>query len=228
VPTDPFVPAVLDEEPRQEPNLAPGSHMPASGSWRADRPGDLGAIQPRGALLGSPGPNVGYALTLANRAKDRLRLEPHESADDATAVIAAIAMKRAATFGRAPTVNDVDFAMELLGYLGDAPADVREWRPDVVRAAGHDYVVRRAVVDTVGSGLLRLPISELPENLAIVREAMARAAEEAAAADEGVDVDLGEPEGDVNTADDWDVADGQDPDAAASDGPESDGPVDHA
>ena len=199
--------------------------MPPSGSWRADRPGDLGAIQPKGALLGSPGPNVGYALTLANRAKDRLRLEPHESADDATAVIAALAMKRAATFGRAPTVNDVDFAMELLGYLGDAPVDVREWRPDVVRAAGHDYVVRRAVVDTVGSGLLRLPISELPENLKLVREAMARAAEEAAAADEGSSVDLGEPEGDVNAQDDWDVADGQDPDGPAPDGSTADDPT---
>jgi hypothetical protein len=192
VPIDPYVPLTLDEEPRQEPNLAPGSHMPPSGSWRADRPGDLGAIQPKGALLGSPGPNVGYALTLANRAKDRLNLEPHESASDAVEVVAAIAMKRAATFGRAPTVNDVDFAMELLGYRGDAPEDVRVWRPDVVRAAHHDYVVRRAVVDTVSSGLLRLPIAELPEHLAIVREAMARAAEEAAAADDGEGVDLGE------------------------------------
>ena len=82
------------------------------------------------------------------------------------------------------------------------------WRPEVVGDAAHDYVVRRAVVDTVGSGLLRLPISELPEHLAIVREAMARAAEAAAAADEGVDVDLGEP-------DDVDVeADAQEPDAA--------------
>ena len=68
------------------------------------------------------------------------------------------------------------------------------WRPDVVRAAAHDYVVRRAVVDTVSTGLLRLPISELPEHLAIVREAMARAAEEAAEADDGEDVDLGEIE----------------------------------
>ena len=58
-----------------------------------------------------------------------MKLEPHEDADDAVAVVAAIAMKRAATFGRAPTVNDVDFAMELLGYLGDAPEDVRTWRP---------------------------------------------------------------------------------------------------
>ncbi len=200
MPTDPFVPAVLDEEPRQEPNLAPGSHMPASGSWRADRPGDLGAIQPKGALLGNPGPNVGYALTLANRARDRLRLETGESADDTLAIIAALAMKRAATFGRAPTVNDVDFAMELLGYEGDAPEDVRVWRPDVVREAAHDYVVRRAVVDTVGSGLLRLPITELPENLAIVREAMARAAEAAAEADDGADVDLGEPDATADPA----------------------------
>jgi hypothetical protein len=204
VPTDPFVPATLDGEPRQEPNLAPGSHMPPSRSWRADRPGDLGALQPKGALLGSPGPNVGYALTLANRARDRLRLEPHESGEDAVAVIAALGMKRAATFGRAPTINDVDFAMELLGYLGDATDDVKAWRPDVVREAGHDYVVRRAVVDTVSASLLRLPISELPEHLAAVREAMARAAEEAAEADAGESVDL----------EDIDVGEAPDDDAA--------------
>jgi hypothetical protein len=203
VPTDPFVPTTLDEEPRQEPNLAPGSHMPASGSWRADRPGDLGALQPKGAFLGSPGPNVGYALTLANRARERLKLEPHESADDATEVVAAVAMKRAATFGRAPTVTDVDFAMELLGYLGDTPDDVKAWRPDVVREAAHDYVVRRAVVDTVSTGLLRLPISELPENLAIVRDAMAKAAQDAAEADAGEDTALGDI--DVGEAPDGDA-----------------------
>lgn len=205
MPTDPFVPTTLDEEPRQEPNLAPGSHMPASGSWRADRPGDLGALQPKGALLGSPGPNVGYALTLVNRARDRFQLEPHESINDAAEVVAAVAMKRAATFGRAPTVNDVDFAMELLGYLGEAPDDVKAWRPDVVREAAHDYVIRRAVVDTVSTGLLRLPISDLPEHLAIVREAMAKAAEEAAAATDGEDVDLGDI--DVGEVADDDVTD---------------------
>jgi hypothetical protein len=217
VPTDPYVPLTLDEEPRQEANLAPGSHMPPSGSWRANRPGDLGAIQPKGALLGSPGPNVGYALTLASRARDRLSLEPHESPDDAVEVVAAIAMKRAATFGRAPTINDVEFAMELLGYLGDAPEDVRLWRPDVVRAAHHDYVVRRAVVDTVSTGLLRLPISELPEHLAIVREAMARAAEEAAEAAEGEGVDLADVDAGEETAE-VDVVDGTPPEGETPDG----------
>jgi hypothetical protein len=194
MPTDPYVPITLDVEPRQEPNLAPGVHMPPARAWRADRPGDLGAMQPKGSLLGSPGPNVGYALNLVDRARDRMRLEPQEHADDAVAVVAALAMKRASTFGRGPTVNDVDFALELLGYSGEAPEDVRSWRPDVIRAAAHDYSVRRAVVDTVSTGLLRLKISELPEHLAIVREAMARAAQETEAAEVGEPVDVGELE----------------------------------
>jgi hypothetical protein len=198
MPTDPYVPTTLDEVPRQEPNLAPGVHMPPARGWRADRPGDLGAIQPKGAFLGSPGPNVGYALNLANRARDRMRLEPTEHAEDAISVVAALAMKRASTFGRGPTVNDVDFALELMGYLGDTPDDVRAWRPGVVRAAAHEYAVRRAVVDTVSTGLLRLPIADLPEHLAIVREAMARAAEEAEAAEIGEDVDVGEMEADLD------------------------------
>jgi hypothetical protein len=192
VPTDPYVPTTLDEEPRQEKNLAPGVHIPPARGWRADRPGDLGAIQPKGPLLGNPGPNVGYALTLAERVAARMMLEPHEHREDAIAVVATIAMKRAATFGRAPVSTDVEFAMELLGYLGDAPEDVRTWRPDVIRSAAHDYAVQRAVVDTVGTGLLRLPIAELPEHLSAVREAMARAAAEAEGAALGEDVDVGE------------------------------------
>ena len=72
MPTDPFVAPTVDEEPRQEPNLAPGVQMPPAHAWRADRPGDLVGGQPEGALFGSPGPNIGYALTLAERMRDRL------------------------------------------------------------------------------------------------------------------------------------------------------------
>ena len=86
MPTDPFVPERLDEEPRQEPNLPPGVKMPPARSWVANRPGDLPDGQPYGKLLGSPGPNVGYALTLANRLRDRFALAPHEHPDDAVAV----------------------------------------------------------------------------------------------------------------------------------------------
>jgi hypothetical protein len=147
--------------------------MPAARSWVADRPGDLAARPPRGPRTGNPRPKLGFALSLARRAQDRFRLEPGERADDAVAVVAELAMKRAATFGRAPTILDVDFAIELLGYAGAAPEDVRRWRPGVVRGAAHEYVVRRAIADAVSTSLLRLPLQDLPEQLAIVRAAIA-------------------------------------------------------
>lgn len=176
MPTDPYVPTPLDERPRQEQNFAPGVRMPPARSWVADRPGDLRAPRPHAPFTGNPGPNVGFALTLARRAKDRFRLEPGEHAADAIAVVAELAMKRAATFGRAPTKVDVDFAVELLGYAGSAPADVRRWRPGLVRGADHDYVVRRAIAETVSASLLRLPIGELPDHLVAVRAAFAAGA----------------------------------------------------
>jgi hypothetical protein len=172
VPTDPFVTARLDGAPRQQQNFAPGVHMPAAQGWRADRPGDGGHAD--GPLAGTPGPNVGFALALARRARDRFRLEPGEQADDAVAVVAELAMKRGASLGRAPSKLDVDFAIELLGYAGAAPEEVRRWRPRLVRGAAHDYVVRRAITDTVSASLLCLPLSELPEQLAAVRVAMER------------------------------------------------------
>src|SRR4051795_13298986 len=139
--------------------------MPPARGWIADRPGDVGARPSLGPLTGNPGPNVGFALTLARRARDRFRLESGEHVDDAVAAVAELAMKRAATLGRAPTILDVDFAIELLGYAGAAPADVRRWRPGVVRGAEHEYVVRRAIADAVSSSLLRLSLQELPEQL---------------------------------------------------------------
>jgi hypothetical protein len=184
VPTDPYVPVPLDERPRQQQNFAAGVHMPPARGWRADRPGDERRTR-RGALTGTPGPNVGFAVALARRAQDRFRLEPGEHVEDAVAVVAELAMKRAATFGRAPTILDVDFAIELLGYAGAAPEDVRRWRPGVVRGAAHEYVVRRAIADTVSGALLRLPLQELPEHLAAVRAAMASGS----VADDAVDVD---------------------------------------
>ena len=146
--------------------------MPPARSWRADRPGDDAIHLPTGALAGSPGPNVGFALALARRARDRFRLEPGEHAEDAIAVVAELAMKRAATFGRAPTTLDVDFAAELLGYAGAASPDLRRWRPELVRGADHQYVVRRRIVDRVSATVLRLTPAELSDQLVSVRASM--------------------------------------------------------
>lgn len=172
----PFVPVTHRERPRQAQNLAPGVRLPPPSRWRPGRPGELAARQPRGELLGTPGPNVGYAWTLAERRRRDLALAGHEHADDALAVVAELAAKRAAVIGRAPVPDDVEFAMELLGYTGDAPDEVRAWRPDLVRGAAEDWAVRREVVDRVPPALLRLPIAELAGHLVELREAMARSA----------------------------------------------------
>src|SRR4051812_36832714 len=177
MPTDPFVSPELPDRPRQETNLAPGVHLPAAKGWRADRPGDLVAGQPTGTLLGRPGPNVGYALTLTGRLADRISLAPHESSHDALAVVAELGMKRAASFGRAPTMADVEVAATLLGYLGEVDPGFAEWRgaagggggdeegdpgfagwrATTVYGAEQEYGNRRAIVDAVPDAVLRMP-----------------------------------------------------------------------
>lgn len=177
MPTDPYVPVPLDETPRQQQNFAPGVHMPPARSWEPGRPGDEAAetdALPAG-LAGTPGPNVGFALTLASRAKDRLRLEPNEHTDDAVAAVAEIAMKRAAGFGRAPTVVDIDVAIELLGYGAPATGAIGSWRPAAVRHVAHSYPRRRALVDAVSPEVLRLPPTEVGAQADAVRAAIAAA-----------------------------------------------------
>ena len=174
MPTDPFVSPELEDRPRQEPNLAPGVHLPAAAGWRADRPGDLVAGQPSGTLLGRPGPNVGYAVTLAGRLRDKIAVGAHEHTADALAVIAELGMKRAASFGRAPTMADVEAAASLLGYLGDVDPEFMEWREAAVHGADHEYGVRRALVDAVPDAVLRMP-PQVPALLGEFRAELRRA-----------------------------------------------------
>jgi hypothetical protein len=155
VPTDPFVPSDPNARPRQQQNLPPGLALPPAADWRSDRPGDLSAEQPEGPLLGRPGPNVGYAYTLGQRAKDRLRMGPFEHVHDVLAVVAEVAGKRAALFGRAPVIGDIDLAIAILGYDGTAGDTFVAARTAAVHDAGHSYSRRRAIVDSVPDELLR-------------------------------------------------------------------------
>jgi hypothetical protein len=169
MPTDPFVAPELGDRPRQEPNLAPGVHLPPAQSWKADRPGDLVAGQPTGDLLGRPGPNVGYAMTLVERLGDSVQLAPHEHRVDALRVIAELAMKRSASYGRAPTMPDIQIAASLLGYDGECTDEFAAWRRDTLHGADHDYQLRRALVDAVPDAVLRLP-PKVPALLAEFRD----------------------------------------------------------
>src|SRR2546425_8762550 len=140
---DPYVPTRPEDAPRRSVAIPPAR------GWLATRPGDLSPEQLKGCLLGTPGPDSGYALTLAQRFHDRLELASPETVHDAEAVAAEVAMKRCSLFGRAPVMADLELAFTLFGWLGDAPADLVEWRRLEVAGAAHDYDRRRALVDRV-------------------------------------------------------------------------------
>ena len=176
MPTDPFVPADPADRPRQQQNLPPGTALPPAGRWRANRAGDLiGSEAPEGRFFGRPGPNVGYAYTLAEHVADRLELSETEDVHDVIPVIAEIAGKRAALFKRAPVIHDVDAVTALLGYDGSADAEFAKVRALLVYEAGHDYRRRRALVDAIPDSLLRRKPDEVgAEIYEWRREAQAR------------------------------------------------------
>jgi hypothetical protein len=141
--------------------------IPPAAGWRAVRPGELEPGQPEGCLLGSPGPDAGYALTLAERFHHHLQVAAPESEHDAVALGAAVAMKRAAMFGRAPVSTDLQIAFTLFGYLGGAPAELVEWRRHAVAGVGHhDYARLRVLVDAVPAEVLRRKPDEIAAALA--------------------------------------------------------------
>ncbi|MDA8071673.1 MAG: hypothetical protein M0Z82_08730 [Actinomycetota bacterium] len=135
--------------------------------WRADRPGDhRGGPAPRRRELGTPGPDKGYAMLVAERLfADRAQVGTGEVLADVLAGAADIGGTRAALFGRAPVGKDVEQALTLFGYLGDAPDDLVAWRSPMFRSAAHEYRVRRALVDLVPDETLRLTADQVRARL---------------------------------------------------------------
>jgi hypothetical protein len=153
VAVDPFVASRIEDAPRATP--APGPAF----RWAAARPGDSTVPEANdGPLFGTPGPDHGYALTLAERFRGRLRLGLHEHRIDVEAVAAEIGMRRAAEAGRAPTADDVELGFTILGYLSEAPDDLVAWRRPRVRHAAHDYLRRRLIVQAVAPESLDLSL----------------------------------------------------------------------
>lgn len=144
-----YVPNTLAQQPRR------GLDVPAPDRWKADRPADFEAFQPDGPRLGKPGPDQGFALRLARRFEDRIQVAPPVSKHDVVAGCVAVAMARAALFGRAPVVHDLDIAFRIWGFLGDAPAELVELRTPLFAAASHHYDQQRAIVDAVPEATLR-------------------------------------------------------------------------
>jgi hypothetical protein len=139
--------------------VRPARHLHVPGAWTTSRPAELVVPTPlrgRGMGTGSPGPDSGFALRLAKRFEHDLRLDEGESEHDVVLGVALIAAKRAALFGRAPCIYDVRLALNLWGFLGDAPPELKVARRAAFSGVGHDYVVQRALVDGIPEETLRL------------------------------------------------------------------------
>lgn len=131
--------------------------LPVPKAWRPDRPAELkGNTHPTGPRLGTPGPDQGYALKLARQFEGRLKLGPAEHAADAVEGCVSVATRRAALYGRAPVVYDLELAFTLWGFLDEEPADLVAFRTPLFQAAAHDYGRRRDIVDRVPDETLRL------------------------------------------------------------------------
>ena len=135
--------------------------------WTSSRPSELrGTRAPSGSSLGTPGPDQGFALKLARRFEDRLVLGAGEHAEDAISGCTAVAIRRAALFGRAPVIHDLTLSFTLWGFLDGAPSDLKTVREPLFRSAAHHYRVQRTIADAVSEATLRLTPEQVANHLA--------------------------------------------------------------
>ena len=140
--------------------------IPPHAGWRQDRPAEIVRPGvPTGRRFGSPGPDQGYGMSLAERFADKVTLAPEEHLEDVMAACLPVALKRASVYGRAPVIFDLELAFTLLGFLGDAPADLLEFRVPLVQGAAHNYWSQRAAVDRVDEATLRMTPAQVRAKL---------------------------------------------------------------
>ena len=159
-----FAPVDPTENPRayESPNTVPES-------WTLGRPGDIVGKQPEGSYLGHQGPDQGFALTIARRVSNRIRVQSGESLDDAIRGTVAIALRRASMYGRAPVIHDVTFALTIWGWLLESPpADLVARRKELFGGLGHaahSYYESRELVDLVPETTFRLSNEQLASQM---------------------------------------------------------------
>jgi hypothetical protein len=137
--------------------VRPARHLHVPGAWTPTRPADFGGpIRAKGHGVGTPGPDAGFALRLARRYEHDIKLGEGENEHDVLLGVALIAARRSALFGRAPSIYDVRFALNLWGFLTDVAPAVGAARHQAFSGLAHDYVAQRALVDAISEDVLRL------------------------------------------------------------------------
>ena len=147
-----YVPIVEADQVR------PAYRLRTPDDWRQGRVAELrNPNMPRGREMGTPGPDQGYAMLLADDLfAERVVTSDGVRVEDALAGCVVVASARAALYGRAPVAKDVELALTLFGFLGGAPADLVTWRTPRFQAVAHHYHEQRRIADAVPESTLRL------------------------------------------------------------------------
>ncbi|MDH3607192.1 MAG: hypothetical protein OER12_09355 [Acidimicrobiia bacterium] len=129
------------EIPQEDRPRAVATPAPAR-RWSASRPGDLHAPSdvPWGGPFGTPGPDTGYGLKLAAGAT--LNLAEDERRHPVERVLVLIIGARASLFGKAPSADDLGFAVMLLGL--DTSREIPEAATTQLAAARRYWAPRVA------------------------------------------------------------------------------------
>jgi hypothetical protein len=144
--------------------IRPSLQLETPGHWVAQRPADLRGPSRRAKRgFGTPGPDQGYALSLAKRFEGDLRLAPGEVVDDVLVGSAMVASTRSARFGRAPSIYDLQAALAIFGFRAEAPEAFLATRKVLFRSASHDYFVQRSIVDLIDKEVLARRPEEIDE-----------------------------------------------------------------
>jgi len=135
--------------------------------WSQYRPAEIRSAEPpRGRLTGAPGPDQGYAMLLAERFREKLRLASGEDGHDVLLGAALVAARRASRLGRAPVAKDIEAALSLFGFLSEAPEDLVSWRRPLFAGLAHDYAAQRRLVELVRDEALLVDPAEARDRLA--------------------------------------------------------------
>lgn len=118
---------------------------------RIPRPGVIVSPDdmPRGPGYGTPGPDTGFALRILARS------EIPEDSPRLRRVLAALMGARAARFGRAPTYEDLQVALELVGLGSRRSPELDARRERWMDAISHEKLPGRIAVAEAGDDLYR-------------------------------------------------------------------------
>ncbi|RIK07759.1 MAG: hypothetical protein DCC49_09815 [Acidobacteria bacterium] len=100
-------------------------------------------------MLGTPGPDAGYAFLLFERIRKRLVAVSGESPADVKVAITATALRRASHFGRGPTSGDLEWAATYWGMFeadSSPPSGLKaQDRASLFAGCAHDFALQRRI-----------------------------------------------------------------------------------